>query len=102
MANATCPPGRYDVSGANDCVAKCSMLYEAYVACVSGKTRVVVRFNDRWSEYAKPDADALLSLYQTLYTQCPGAQAAGLPNLNPNMKVQRGRPARGFFAWPNL
>ena len=97
-----CPPGRYDVSAATDCVAKVAMLYEAYIAAVSGKTRVVVRFNERWSEYARPDAPALLALYQTLYAQCPDAQAAGLPDLNPNLKVQRGRPARGFSVWPTL
>jgi hypothetical protein len=95
-----CPPGRYDVSAATDCATKLSMLYEAYVQAVSGKSRVVVRFNERWTEYARPDAAALLTLYQTLYAQCPGAQACGLPDLNPNLKVQRGRPARGFFSWP--
>lgn len=104
MANTpgACPPGRYDVSGTSDCVAKLSMLYEAYVSALTGKTRVIVRFNDRWSEYARPDAPALLTLYMTLYQQCPAAKAAGLPDLNPNLKVQRGAPARGFFAWPRL
>lgn len=97
-----CPPGRYDVSGVNDCVAKCSMLYEAYIATVTGKNRTVVRFNDRWSEYAKPDAPALLTLYMTLYAQCPDAKRAGLPDLNPANKVQRGAPAKGFFRWPRL
>jgi hypothetical protein len=97
-----CPPGRYDVSAATDCVAKLSKLYEAYISCVTGTTRVVVRFNDRWSEYAKPDAPALLALYQTLYAQCPGAKAAGLPDLNPNLRVQRGAPAQGLFRWPHL
>jgi hypothetical protein len=97
-----CPPGRYDVSGTTDCVAKLSMLYEAYITAVSGKSRVVVRFNDRWSEYAHPDAPALLTLYMTLYAQCPGAQQAGLPNLNPGLAAKRGRPGRGYFAWPRL
>lgn len=97
-----CPPGRYDVSGATDCVTKLSRLYEAYVAAVSGTTRVVVRFNDRWSEYSRPDAPALLALYMTLYQQCPAAQTTGLPDLNPNLKVKRGRPGRGYFAWPRL
>lgn len=89
----------YDVSGATSCVAKLSTLYEAYVAAVSGRTRVVVRFNDRWSEYARPDAEKLLQLYQTLYAQCPDAKAAGLPDLNPNMRVQRGPPARSMHSW---
>lgn len=97
-----CPPGRYDVSGTNDCVAKLSMLYEAYIAAVAGKARVVVRFNDRWSEYSRPDAPALLTLYMTLYQQCPAAAASGLPDLNPANKVKRGRPGRGYFAWPRL
>lgn len=94
-----CPSGRYDVSGATSCIAKLSMLYEAYVTAVSGRQRVVVRFNDRWTEYAKADAQALLTLYQTLYAQCPDAAHAGLPDLNPNLKVERGRPARGVYSW---
>lgn len=102
LTPGACPPGRYDVSSQNDCVAKIAMLYEAYIAAVTGQTRVVVRFNDRWSEYARPDADKLLTLYMTLYAQCPGAALAGLPDLNPNLKVKRGRPARGFFSWPHL
>lgn len=102
MSNQNCPSGRYDLSAAPDCVAQLRMLYEAYVATVSGQTRVIVRFNDRWSEYARPDADKLLTLYQTLYAQCPAAKGAGLPDLNPNLKVQRGAPARGFFRWPTL
>lgn len=93
-----CPPGQFDAS-TTDCVTNLWALFQAYTAAVSGKARVVVRFNDRWSEYARPDAAALLTLYQTLYLQCPDAATAGLPNLNPNLKVQRGRPAKGFFRW---
>jgi hypothetical protein len=96
-----CPPGQFNAD-TMDCVSNLWALFNAYTATVSGKQRVVVRFNDRWSEYARPDAAALLSLYQTLYAQCPGAKQAGLPDLNPNLKVQRGRPARGFFTWPHL
>lgn len=101
MANTpgACPPGQAFNADIPDCVAQVSAIYQAYIAAVAGKSRVVVRFNDRWTEYAKPDIPALLTLYQTLYAQCPGAQAAGLPDLNPNMKVERGRPARGFFRW---
>lgn len=94
-----CPPGQYDVQGASDCVTQLWALFNAYTAAVSGRTRVVVRFNDRWTEYSKPDAPALLTLYQTLFAQCPFAKSAGLPDLNPNLKVQRGRPAEGFFRW---
>ncbi len=94
-----CPPSRYDVGGTTDCVAQLAMLYQAYTAAIAGQTRVVVRFNDRWSEYARPDAPALLTLYQTLYAQCPGAKATGLPDLNPNLKVKRGRPAIGLHTW---
>lgn len=97
-----CPPGRYDVAATVDCVARLTMIYNAYLDCISGQKRVVVRFNERWSEYSKPDAPSLLSVYQTLYNQCPGAQAAGLPNLNPGLKARRGCPARGFSAWPTL
>lgn len=96
-----CPPGQYDASTA-DCVANLRALFGAYQAAVAGRTRVVVRVNDRWSEYARPDVPALLTLYQTLYAQCPYAEAAGLPNLNPNLKSKRGGPARGFFTWPHL
>lgn len=104
MANTpgACPPGRYDVSGTVDCVARLGMLFEAYVSALTGKTRVVVRFNDRWSEYSRPDADKLLVLYMTMYQQCPAAKCAGLPDLNPANKVQRGSPARGMFRWPRL
>ncbi len=102
MANTpgACPPGstQFDAN-TTDCVANLWALFQAYTATVTGKTRVVVRFNDRWSEYARPDAAALLTLYMTLRAQCPGAQAAGLPDLNPNLKVQRGRPATGYFRW---
>lgn len=96
-----CPPGQtsFDVGAQLDCVAQVAMLYQAYIAAVTGKVRVIVRFNERWSEYARPNAPALLALYQTLYAQCPGAAQAGLPNLNPNLKVERGRPARGFYTW---
>lgn len=104
MANTpgACPPGQFDVQGATDCVSMLSTLYQAYIAAVAGKSRVVVRFNDRWSEYSKPDAPALLQLYTTLYAQCPAASMSGLPNLNPGLSAKRGRPSRGFFAWPHL
>lgn len=103
MANTpgACPPGQAQSFDADvpDCVQACSAIYQAYVAAIAGRTRVVVRFNERWSEYSKPDADKLLTLYQTLYAQCPYAKAAGLPDLNPNLKVARGRPAKGVFRW---
>ncbi len=97
-----CPSSSYDVGGATDCVTQLALLYQAYLAAIAGQTRVVVRFNDRWSEYARPDAPALLALYQTLYAQCPRAKVAGLPDLNPNLKVKRGRPATGLHSWSRL
>lgn len=104
MANTpgACPPGQFDVQGATDCVSMLQTLYAAYISAITGKTRTVVRFNDRWSEYSKADAPTLLATYTTLYAQCPGAQTSGLPNLNPGLSAKRGRPGRGFFAWPRL
>lgn len=103
MTPGACPPGQqtFDASG-TDCLATLSTIYQAYIAAVAGKSRVVVRFNDRWSEYAKPDAGALLALYTTLYQQCPAAATSGLPNLNPGLTAKRGPPGRGYFAWPRL
>ena len=105
MANTpgACPPGQqsFDTNGL-DCVQTLQTLYAAYLSAITGKQRTVVRFNDRWSEYSKADAAALLTTYTTLYAQCPGAQQSGLPNLNPGLSAKRGRPGRGFFAWPRL
>lgn len=101
MTPGACPPGQFDTTG-QDCVTTVTMIYNAYLTALTGKQRTVVRFNDRWTEYAKVDAPQLLTLYITLFAQCPGAQAAGLPNLNPGLAAKRGRPGRGFFAWPRL
>lgn len=94
-----CPPGQaqsFDVQNAGSCINELRTIYNAYLAAIAGKTRVVVRFNDRWSEYGKPDAAALLTVYMTLYAQCPSAATSGLPNLNPQLKVKRGPPARNL------
>jgi hypothetical protein len=107
MANVPglCPPTKqtsFDVNSATSCVAMCQQLFQAYVNQMSGTQRIVVRFGERWTEYNRANGADLLVLYMTLYTQCPAAAAAGLPNLNPNMSVKRGAPARGFQTFPRL
>lgn len=101
IPQSACPPGSFDTTG-QDCVGTLSTIYNAYLTALTGKQRTVVRFNDRWTEYTKVDAASLLTLYTTLFSQCPGAAAAGLPNLNPGLSAKRGRPGRGFFTWPRL
>lgn len=103
MADNRCAPAqrRFDVSSST-CVEALQQLFNAYMLVVTGKQSVVVRQNDRWLEYNRADADQLRNLYQTLYNQCPGAAAAGLPNLSPGLRVQRGAPARGLQVWPRL
>lgn len=90
------------VTDSMSCIEQLRALYAAYLAAVTGQVRVITRFNDRWSEYARPEPKLIQELYMTLYVQCPAASAAGLPNLNPNSKVQRGAPARGVQSWPRL
>ena len=101
MANVPglCPPTtqtKFDVSSAVGCVAMLQQLFQAYVAVSTGTQRVVVRFGERWTEYNRPDAAKLLTLYQSIYVNCPAAAAAGMPDLNPNLRVKRGSPARNL------
>jgi hypothetical protein len=101
-----CPPATeqttFDVRDADSCIAMLQALLRAYITVVTGQRRVIVRFNDRWTEYQKSDASSLLAAYQTFYAQCPTAAAEGLPDLNPQKKVRRGPPGRGFHSWPRL
>ncbi len=102
-----CPPASnsttiFDVRNVTSCVGMLQQLFQAYMAAVTGQRRIIVRFNERWSEYQKVNVGELLVTYQTLYAQCPGAAAAGLPNLNPNNKVRRGPPSRGGFFFPRM
>lgn len=80
------------------CYADVKSLYDAYLALLSGKQRIRVRYNDMWTEYRQTtagDMDRLRELYQTLRLQCPDA-LANLPDLNPAMRVRRG-PAVGVI-----
>lgn len=98
-----CPPGaqRFDVR-TSSCVDALADLFNAYMAIVAGANHIEVRYNERWVTYGKGNADALVTLYRTLYAQCPSAKAAGLPDLNPALKARRGPPVRGLSVWPRL
>lgn len=101
----TCPtptgPVRLDLRN-QTCVMALQSLLNAYYTCLVGNQRVQVRFQERWTEYQKVDADKLREAYNTLYRQCPGAQAAGLPDLNPGLSARRGPPTRGFNVFPRM
>lgn len=90
-----CPTKRVDTTHMG-CAEAASAIYQAYLVAISGNQRISVRFNERWTEYNKANADHLLQQYNTLYNQCPQAKLAGLPNLNPGLKARRGPPLRGF------
>ena len=81
-----CPPQlaptRFDLRSTADCAATLQELLQAYANAVAGSRRSLVRFNERWTEYAKPNAAELRQLYITLYSQCPAAARAGLPDLS--------------------
>lgn len=107
MTQGACPPASgsttvFDVRNAASCTEMLTQLFQAYMQAVTGQRRIIVRFHDRWSEYQKVNVSELLTVYQTLYTQCPAASTSGLPNLNPANKVRRGPPSRGFFAFPRM
>ena len=101
-----CPPATaqhaFDMRNSTDCAAILGDLFQAYANVVGGSQRVTVRFGERWTEYGKGNAPALVALYMTLYRQCPAASIKGLPDLNPNKKVLRGPPATGFSVYPRL
>lgn len=90
---------QFDLRSAADCAATLRELLQAYANAVAGNRRVMVRFNERWTEYAKPNAPALLALYNTIYQQCPHASRAGLPDMtfsNQNRAVRVG-PTRSPY-----
>lgn len=102
---AQCPPTtqtQFDLRNTADCAATLQELLQAYANALAGNRRILVRFNERWTEYAKPNAAALLVLYNTIYRQCPAAATAGLPDLAPGKQVRRGPPSRGMFMFPRL
>lgn len=80
----------------------CRQLLQAYYNCIGGNQRIVVRYNERWVEYNKANAEQLRDNYTLLYTQCPAAKQAGLPNINPANIVRRGPAARAGFSFPRL
>jgi hypothetical protein len=101
----TCPPTaqtQFDVRNPASCVQLCSLLLQAYYNVIAGQGRVTVRFQERWTEYQKGNVKELREQYMVLYTQCPAAKAAGLPNINPMNAVRRGAPARGLQIFPRL
>lgn len=103
--SALCPPSQqtsFDMRNVADCRQMLGELYQAYVNLLSGHSRIVVRFNERWSEYQKSNTTELLTLYTTMYSQCPAAATSGLPNLNPGNRSKRGSPARSFLGFPRL
>lgn len=93
---------RFDTRNAATCVGMCEQLLQAYYNVISGNQRQLVRFNERWTEYGKANATELRDNYMLLYTQCPAAKQAGLPNLNPANMVRRGAPARAGFPFPRM
>lgn len=100
-----CPPANSGPPVFNmtqDCVTLLRELHNAYNRVMSGNQRVTVRFGERWTEYQKSNVGDLLAYYQTMYSQCPGAQAAGLPNLNPGLQARRGPPVRGLSVFGRL
>lgn len=96
------PPANYDVRNTANCVVMCQTLLAAYYQVISGNQTTVVRYNERWVEYNKANADSLRDNYMLLYNQCPSAKAAGLPDINPANKVRRGAPARAGFPFPRM
>jgi hypothetical protein len=101
----TCPtntPTRLDLRNTSSCVEALQSMAQAYYTILTGNQRVMVRFQERWTEYQKGNVKELVNAYTTLYNQCPGAAAAGLPNLNPGLASRRGAPARGLNIFPRL
>ena len=104
--NSNCSPAggtmpAVDLRNATSCIERLRMLLNAYEAVMTGSQTTIVRFQERWVEYQKGNVAELRNYYQTLYVQCPGAQAAGLPSLSVS-PVRRGPPARGGFNFGRL
>lgn len=103
---SACPPKpaqtQFDMRNANDCVTMLRMLWQAYTACITGNQRILVRFNERWSEYQKANANEIREHYMLVYAQCPYAKDAGLPDLNPGAAVRRGAPSHSRRFFPRM
>lgn len=83
-----------DTSEAANCKALVMALQNAYADLVAGNKRVRVRHNERWTEYEPGKEQALLRFINMVAANCP--DTAGLLNMNPAYRAQRGRPARFF------
>ena len=83
-----------DMTGMDYC-SQASTLYSAYIAMITGKQRVLVRYKDMWTQYSghsAADIKALSELYLSVRAQCPNALAVGLPDIRPSARTQRGGP----------
>ena len=96
------PTLSFDLRSSGTCLEMLNGMLAAYYQTLAGNKPVTVRFKERWMEYSKATANDLLAAYQTLYRQCPYAVTAGLPDLNPNNRVRRGPPSRGFQVFPRF
>lgn len=100
-----CNPPRqtsFDIRRGSTCVDICTQLLQAYFNVIGGNQRTTVRFNERWVEYNKGNAEQLRDTYMMMFAQCANARQAGLPDLNPAKIVRRGPAARGGFPFPRL
>lgn len=83
-----------------DCLSQLSALYDAYTTLLTGRQRVRIQYGNYWVEFRSQmpqDVDKLLTLYNTLYGQCPNAATSGLPDLDPGRRVRRGPAIRGRY-----
>ena len=92
----------FNINNNADCVTLLQGLLQAYTNLIAGSTRVEIRFGDRTSIFNHGNATQLQALYNTIYAQCPGAQASGLPSLNPGLRARRGPPVTGVQFFPRL
>lgn len=89
---AACKPIDVDFASLA-CVDQCRNLFNAYMAAVSGRQRVTVHYDGYSVAYKASEVGALVTLYNTLRSQCPAAQT--LPNLQAGARVMRGQPIFG-------
>ena len=87
--------GPYDVASNEGCrTASCPellcMLYNAYIAIISGKNHVNVSYADRSVSYGRGNLAELKETYQALYANC-GAES-GLPALPESKMGPKRRP----------
>jgi hypothetical protein len=96
MANTpSCGPPNQPLAIMSPC-EMLPLLRGALFELLSGKTRTVVRFNDRWSEYARPDVNALRAEIASLAQYC---NADGTES-NQGRAVQAG-PRRPLYPFGN-